>query len=470
MANPKSNNNNKSKSASANSKKKTNSNGNKTRKRKQETDFERRRRNKNITFERDEDDLELEEGKNHEAFGKFAGKNKTIHDEVTLIITGLISILLILSYCNACGKLGKVINSICFGFTGVFAYVLPFYIFALVAFILYNTNKYVTNDKIMLSVFGVFIICALIHTATLVDDIGLFFESFRYGTYKRGGGFLGALLSEPLNTMVGKVATIIILIAMLLIVIILITGKAVLHALTDKSKKEYSQLSEKYKENKEKRAKENLERKAQLGEEQYKFITEDGNKLYDIRMGDEKKPQATVTSYERVPRTTKKKETFVDKLKNGKAGGSVVKTPDKDVATNLMKQEEEVLPKTDNDMFEITADENELPTKPENESIWEEELKKKFGNTTSNDSNFTPLEDVHSLASDAANTAATTAGAATVAAGSAVTAGIAAAGAATTDRPSAAGRAVTDPLNNSKYRQYDDEDQCCINNKFAQGS
>ena len=175
--------------------------------RKQTTDFEKRRKNKNITFEREDEDEEdySEERPSHEAFGRFSGKNKTIRDEVTLIITGLVSVLLILSYLGKCGILGNVLNAICFGFTGVFAYVLPFYIFALVAFILYNTNKYVTNDKILLSTIGVIIICAIIHMFTVVNDIGLFFESFKYGyKYTEGGGFLGGLLAEPLNTLVER--------------------------------------------------------------------------------------------------------------------------------------------------------------------------------------------------------------------------------------------------------------------------
>ncbi len=363
--------------------------------RKQTTDFEKRRKNKNITFER-EDEVEedySEERPSREAFGRFSGKNKTIRDEVTLIITGLVSVLLILSYLGKCGILGNVLNTICFGFTGVFAYVLPFYIFALVAFILYNTNKYVTNDKILLSTIGVIIICAIIHMFTVVNDIGLFFESFKYGyKYTEGGGFLGGLLAEPLNTLVGKAAAIIILFAFLLIVIILITGKAILHAVKDNSKKGYDKFSEKNREYRERRAKERFEREALEGAQKYEYITTEGNKLYDLKVGGESSQSPLL--YEQVPRRQKKNLSFIDKLKNGHIPGTPAGAPEAPVVREPKEEKKAV--QTENDMFEITPDDSFLPETPATGGdIWKEELQKKFGNKSNSkdrvyDSYITP--------------------------------------------------------------------------------
>ena len=49
-----------------------------------------------------------------------------IHDEIVVIAILALSILLILSNFNLCGRLGVLISNITFGFFGYMAYILPF--------------------------------------------------------------------------------------------------------------------------------------------------------------------------------------------------------------------------------------------------------------------------------------------------------------------------------------------------------
>ena len=54
--------------------------------------------------------------------GKEQSNNAVFHDEITLVITLVISLLLLLSNFNLSGKVGELINSFTFGVIGYLAY------------------------------------------------------------------------------------------------------------------------------------------------------------------------------------------------------------------------------------------------------------------------------------------------------------------------------------------------------------
>ena len=63
-------------------------------------------------------------------------KRKQVYDEVVLIITGLIGILIYLSFMDACGIIGKGIKNLLFGLLGgILPYVFPIALFGLVFYV-----------------------------------------------------------------------------------------------------------------------------------------------------------------------------------------------------------------------------------------------------------------------------------------------------------------------------------------------
>jgi S-DNA-T family DNA segregation ATPase FtsK/SpoIIIE len=56
-------------------------------------------------------------------------KKALFHDEILLVASLVISILLILSNFNLSGKVGGFINGVTFGLFGFLAYLLPFFLF-----------------------------------------------------------------------------------------------------------------------------------------------------------------------------------------------------------------------------------------------------------------------------------------------------------------------------------------------------
>ena len=58
----------------------------------------------------------------------------SMQDEIILVATLLVCILLFLSYINLCGSVGGWLNKVVFGMIGIFGYLFPFLLFFGVAF------------------------------------------------------------------------------------------------------------------------------------------------------------------------------------------------------------------------------------------------------------------------------------------------------------------------------------------------
>lgn len=153
----------------------------------------------------------------------------SIRDEAILIITFLISVLLVLSYFKKCGPLGDWINNFLFGMLGTFTYLFPFALFFGVAFSVSNRGNIIAKRKIIGCIVLLFAITALIQ---MIYGYEAEWSFFQYYTECRkgmgGGGLIGAVLTVPLNRLFGSIATVLILIVIVLLCVIFITGKAIL--------------------------------------------------------------------------------------------------------------------------------------------------------------------------------------------------------------------------------------------------
>ncbi len=178
------------------------------------------------------------------------GIKNELKDEVTLIITALISILLILSNFKLGGKVGEAVNGFLFGVFGFLAYLFPVLLTVVVAFYLANKHSVTKNylPKLISSIAIFALVAAMIQLAVGETTPGTrIVDYYKYAfEYKTGGGIIGGLLCRLLVPLFGLVGTWVVLAALELICLMIITGKAFLKLI-----REY--VSDKHAENVQKR-------------------------------------------------------------------------------------------------------------------------------------------------------------------------------------------------------------------------
>lgn len=161
-------------------------------------------------------------------------EDNSIRDEIGVIFTLLISILLVLSYLDLCGSFGKIISDVIFGLFGGFGYIFPAALFIIVVFCIANRKNKSIAGKTFCCIMLLWFSAALVQLA-----LGRFEESnsfadyyikskFSYsGTDKTYGGFFGGIICKLLCPYVGNIGAICIVVAGILIFFVLIVGKAV---------------------------------------------------------------------------------------------------------------------------------------------------------------------------------------------------------------------------------------------------
>jgi DNA segregation ATPase FtsK/SpoIIIE, S-DNA-T family len=169
-----------------------------------------------------------------------------IQDEIILVIALVISILLFLSNFDLGGIVGHAVSSFVFGMIGVMAYLLPFLIFFMTAFHISNLGNRRAGRK-LLSAF-VFFVALAAFIELLANSYRPETKIFQYYLNsmdaRSGGGIIGGILVMIFCGLFDKVATYIILIAIMLISIIVISGKAILTYIAKKSKSSYEERKE----------------------------------------------------------------------------------------------------------------------------------------------------------------------------------------------------------------------------------
>lgn len=192
-----------------------------------------------------------------------------LQDEIILVITLVACILLFLSNFDLIGTAGKYISGFLFGVIGLEAYILPVLIFFLVAFRLSNPGNRSAATKIICVVIFNIALAALIQMFTGKPDTA---ESMKLLDYyntssdlRNGGGIIGGLIAYLLCKAFAATGTYIILIAVMLIALIVITGKAILTYLAGKGKDTYIERRE-YNRQKRMQAEENYSNHAQASQ------------------------------------------------------------------------------------------------------------------------------------------------------------------------------------------------------------
>lgn len=156
---------------------------------------------------------------------KKAGENFVI-DEIIIWIVLAVSILLLISNFGFGGTLGASASAFLMESFGAGAYLVPFLLFGVTAFLVSNKHNRIAYWKSGAAVICFLILCGLFE---LISD---------------AGGTVGGSLADILSPALGVAGTYVILIIMMIIGIVTITGRSVLKGVKKQSDRAYSHAKE----------------------------------------------------------------------------------------------------------------------------------------------------------------------------------------------------------------------------------
>lgn len=181
-------------------------------------------------------------------------QQKEFHDEIMLVATLVIAILLMISNFDLGGIIGSAINHFIFGLCGIVAHVLPILLFIGVAFYLSNRGNRIAKKKIISGMVMMFTCMALFHmmftkynSAVKITQYYLN-ASVNRRSFKSGGGLIGGIICRVLRPLFGTAGTYVVLIAILIVCLMIFTGKAIITALSKRGKDSLQQMSERHRE------------------------------------------------------------------------------------------------------------------------------------------------------------------------------------------------------------------------------
>ncbi len=170
-------------------------------------------------------------------------EERLISNEVLLIITLAVGVLLFLCNFGIIGPVGDSISRVMFGIFGLMAYIAPVFIFLAVAFGISNQGNFRAAMKLTAAVILFFTIgmIAELFTGNLQNmteySIKAFYE-YASGN-KGGGGIIAGSLVYGLYRLFDIVGTVLVLIVIMIICFVLITGKSVVKTVSEGSQKVY---------------------------------------------------------------------------------------------------------------------------------------------------------------------------------------------------------------------------------------
>lgn len=215
--------------------------------------------------------------------------NSEIQNEVILMITLVVSVLLLLSHFNLSGKVGAVTNGVMFGLFGLVAYLFPVLLFFGIAFFLANRGNRALTAKMLYALGMLFMLTALLqlmttYTGEQLKSVGVTEAAeLKIADYyklaaenKKGGGICGGLICYFFEPLLG-VGSYVVVIALFLVFFMLFSGKAIFAWIAKRSNERYAlhklhamERREFYEERQAERARLVEEKRKELGERRAK--------------------------------------------------------------------------------------------------------------------------------------------------------------------------------------------------------
>lgn len=169
-------------------------------------------------------------------------------DEITILTTLVISVLLVLSNFNLCGEVfGPFISKVFFGIFGVLAYLFPLVLFIGVAFYISNRGNSGAMRKLYSSIAMFLVLTALLQLLKgRFDSAMKIMDYYNLGAKeKMGGGLIGGSIVKLFCSVFGEIGAYVIVLGGLVLLFMLITEKFIFAGLSRKSARTMEQLKEK---------------------------------------------------------------------------------------------------------------------------------------------------------------------------------------------------------------------------------
>ncbi len=166
-------------------------------------------------------------------------ENNPLYKEAALWVVLAICIVLFVSNFGVGGKVGNFISSLLFGLSGVVSFVLPVLIFLGTLFGISNSKNKTAAIKLVAAVLFVCFICMffeLIFGADKYGPVAAFVHSF---TEHTGGGLLGGIFAWIFAENFGLLCAYIVDIIMIVVTLVLLTGRSAFNPLKKGSKSAY---------------------------------------------------------------------------------------------------------------------------------------------------------------------------------------------------------------------------------------
>lgn len=157
----------------------------------------------------------------------------SFHTEIIIWVTIIVAVLLLLGNFGLCGVAGNVISSIFFGTFGIIQHVLPIVILILIGLLFANHFSSLAVKKTILTIVFFCMISVISQMFVSFDETSVFAAAEHAFTNHTGGGFIGGAICILLNKFLGKVASVIITVMIMLISLMLIFEKSILKLLKD---------------------------------------------------------------------------------------------------------------------------------------------------------------------------------------------------------------------------------------------
>ncbi len=149
-----------------------------------------------------------------------------IRDEVIIWLTLAVSILILLSNFGMGGFIGKVVSSFLVGLLGLAAYTVPFVLFGMVTFTISNKGNFTAYIKAVAGLVLMILSCILLD---LLNG---------------KGGMVGKALAKVLSPTIGVAGTYVVVLILMIICLVVITGKSLLKGVKEQSNKAYGRARE----------------------------------------------------------------------------------------------------------------------------------------------------------------------------------------------------------------------------------
>ncbi len=253
-----------------------------------------------------------------------------IQNEIILMITLVVAVLLFLSHFNLGGAVGSTINGIMFGLFGIVAYLFPVILFFGMAFFLANRGSRTLTSKMLYAIGMLFMLTAFIQLLTTYlpeqlsavkagEEItpGQYFALAR--AYKKGGGIFGGLICYLFEPLFGKVGSYVVVTALFLVFFMLFSRKAIFAWIAKRSNERYAlhkvhamERRESYEERQAERARLIEEKRKELGERRAKtfLLSEEEKAKMESAVGTTTVAQTPVQDNSLSVRAKKEKRNF----------------------------------------------------------------------------------------------------------------------------------------------------------------